>query len=143
MNTLIHLRNEEGSVLFPTFAFLIHPSYILYIFVNIAGSASVPSAAAAAATAAVISAMPTKTPISVLQEFCAQRGMTPTYDLIANEGEVVRCCCSWLCRVSTLFSVFCVVGLFVVLVSIFSLPLSFLHYPFHFLSPLDSFSFLL
>jgi len=52
------------------------------------GTASVPSAAAAAATAAVISAMPTKTPISVLQEFCAQRGMTPTYDLIANEGAV-------------------------------------------------------
>ena len=50
------------------------------------GTASVPSAAAAA-TAAVISAMPTKTPISVLQEFCAQRGMTPTYDLIANEGK--------------------------------------------------------
>lgn len=32
--------------------------------------------------------MPTKTPISALQEFCAQRGMTPTYDLIANEGAV-------------------------------------------------------
>jgi len=32
--------------------------------------------------------MPTKTPISALQEFCAQRGMTPTYDLVANEGAV-------------------------------------------------------
>ena len=63
--------------------------FILFILI-ISGAASVPSAAAAAATAAVISAMPTKTPISVLQEFCAQRGMTPTYDLIANEGKIAR-----------------------------------------------------
>jgi hypothetical protein len=32
--------------------------------------------------------MPTKTPISVLLECCAQRGLTPTYNLIANEGVV-------------------------------------------------------
>ena len=29
-----------------------------------------------------------KTPISFLQELCTKRGITPTYDLIANEGAV-------------------------------------------------------
>ena len=29
-----------------------------------------------------------KTPISFLQELCTKRGITPQYDLIANEGAV-------------------------------------------------------
>ena len=29
-----------------------------------------------------------KTPISFLQELCTKRGVTPQYDLIANEGAV-------------------------------------------------------
>ena len=29
-----------------------------------------------------------KTPISYLQEYCTKRGLTPQYDLIANEGAV-------------------------------------------------------
>lgn len=29
-----------------------------------------------------------KTPISYLQELCTKRGITPQYDLIANEGAV-------------------------------------------------------
>ena len=29
-----------------------------------------------------------KTPISFLQELCTKRGLTPQYDLIANEGAV-------------------------------------------------------
>lgn len=31
---------------------------------------------------------PGKTPISYLQEYCTKRGLTPQYDLIANEGAV-------------------------------------------------------
>jgi RISC-loading complex subunit TARBP2 len=49
------------------------------------GASTVPPTAP---TSVISATMPTKTPISVLQEFCAQRGMTPTYDLIANEGAV-------------------------------------------------------
>ena len=29
-----------------------------------------------------------KTPISYLQEMCTKRGITPQYDLVANEGAV-------------------------------------------------------
>ena len=31
---------------------------------------------------------PGKTPISFLQELCTKRGITPQYDLLANEGAV-------------------------------------------------------
>jgi len=50
------------------------------------GASTVPPTAP---TSVISAAMLTKSPISVLQEFCAQRGMmTPTYDLIANEGNL-------------------------------------------------------
>ena len=36
----------------------------------------------------VMSFLQGKTPISFLQELCTKRGITPQYDLIANEGAV-------------------------------------------------------
>jgi len=35
-----------------------------------------------------VSGLQGKTPISYLQEMCNKRGITPQYDLIANEGAV-------------------------------------------------------
>jgi dsRNA-specific ribonuclease len=38
--------------------------------------------------AAAVGSQPTKTPVSVLQELCVKRQITPKYDLIQIEGSV-------------------------------------------------------
>ncbi|XP_043210472.1 RISC-loading complex subunit tarbp2-like isoform X1 [Amphibalanus amphitrite] len=47
-----------------------------------------PNGVASSMNGASMPTMPTKTPVSLLQELCAKRGITPKYDLIQVEGAV-------------------------------------------------------